>query len=266
MEAHSYRERGEAAVTTLKERLVNGETVCGAFVSNTRWPGYVEILAYHGYDCVFVETEHAPMNYDEIETIVRTARLGGIEPIIRVNDHDYQLIARAMDMGCHSIMAPRVETADQARDIVARAKYPPVGRRGAGGYLTLFEPDKEKFLREANEDGLIILQIESQAGIDNLPNICDVAGVDAIFVGPFDLSVDLGIPGQSGDERQIAAIERIIAICRDKNKPVGIHLGNMHEIRTWNEKGVTLLSLGSDIGALFAKTKENLDLVRGVST
>src|SRR5690606_6052868 len=75
MEAHSYRERGEAAVTTLKERLVNGETVCGAFVSNTRWPGYVEILAYHGYDCVFVETEHAPMNYDEIETIVRTARL-----------------------------------------------------------------------------------------------------------------------------------------------------------------------------------------------
>lgn len=251
---------------TLKERLKNGETVCGAFVSNTRWPGYVEILAYHGYDCAFIETEHAPMNYDEIETMVRTARLCGIEPIIRVNDHDYPLIARAMDMGCHSIMAPRVETAEQAREIVARAKYPPLGRRGAGGYLTLFEPDKEKFLKEANEHGLIVIQIESRKGIDNLPDICAVPGVDAIFVGPFDLSVDLGIPGQTRDERQVAAIERIIAICRDNNKPVGIHLGNMHELREWNRKGITLLSLGSDIGALFAKTKENLDLVRGGTT
>lgn len=203
------------------------------------------------------------MSYTDIENLVRTARLCGLHPIVRVNDLQYQLIARAMDMGVNSIMIPRIETAEQVEQAVSWAKYPPVGSRGAGGYLTLFEPDKAKFLQDANDEGILIIQIESQKGIDNVDDILRVPHLDCVFVGPFDLSVDLGIPGQMEHPLLIEAIEHIIAKSREKLIPVGIHMGDMKQLKYWSERGISLLSLASDISALHVKAKENLNAVKG---
>ena len=247
----------------MKQRLMQKEKVYGSFIANPGWAGYIEILKHHGYDFVVFDTEHSPMSYENLESYIRTARLAGIQSIIRVNDHQYSLFARAMDMGCDSIMIPRVEYAEQLREMISWAKYPPAGRRGGGGYMTLFEPDKAKFLRDANEKGIIMVQIESQEGIRNLEAILEVPGVDVILVGPFDLSIDLGVPGDTKHPKMVEAIEGIIAKCQGKGVPVGIHLGSAAEAKYWSERGITVLSLASDLSALYVRAKENIETARG---
>ncbi len=247
----------------MKTRLKNHEKLYGSFLSNTGWGGYIEILKHHGYDFVLIEAEHAPLSYAKMEELLRTARLADIHPVIRVSSLEYTLIAKAMDMGGISIMVPHIESAEQAQEIVNWAKYPPVGERGAGGYKLLFEPDKQKYVNNANEDGIIIVQIESRKGIEQLDHILQVPNIDAILIGPFDLSVDLGCAGQTNHPSVVAAIETIIQKCQAKNMPIGIHLSNVQELKEWSKRGVTLLSFGSDIQALFTTAQKNIELVKG---
>lgn len=247
----------------MKQRLIRGDTVYGSFVTNPGWDGYIEILKYHGYDCVLIDTEHSPAGYERLERLLRTARLSDIHPIVRVNEPDYSLIARAMDMGCHSVMLPRVENGDQARRAVEAAKYPPLGRRGAGGYLTLFEPDKLKYLQNSNAQGMVIVQIESGGAIGHLDEIVRVEHIDVVFIGPFDLSVDLGIPGEMSHPLLREAMDEIVSRCKARSIPTGIHMGNMQELIYWKNKGVQLLSLASDISAMFTGSLNHLKMVRG---
>ncbi|MCG8335308.1 MAG: aldolase/citrate lyase family protein, partial [Proteobacteria bacterium] len=152
-------------------RLKKGEKVYGLFISSAPWAGFIEHMKHKGYDFVVFDTEHGNISHLQLQDMMRVCRLIGIHAIVRVTDKQYHLVSRAMDMGTDSIMMPRVENVEQVKDLVSWAKYPPLGVRGAGTYTVSFEPDSKKFIEDANSNGVIIIQIESANGIDNLDNI-----------------------------------------------------------------------------------------------
>jgi 4-hydroxy-2-oxoheptanedioate aldolase len=246
----------------MKNKLKNNGKVYGTFLTSAGWGGFLEIFAHHGYDFVVFDTEHGSIGYEKLEELARTARLLGLHPIVRVADNQYGLIARAMDMGFPSVMIPRVETAEQAAYAVNCIKYPPLGVRGSGGFHGFSEPDKLLYLQESNANGLVVIQIESQLGIDNLDAIVEVAGVDVIFIGPNDLSIQLGVHAQTSHPKVKEAIRAVMAKCAAKQIPVGTQLGGPQDVKDWGDEGMQVLSISSEISMVNNKAKELIEFLK----
>lgn len=248
----------------VRDLLRAGETAIGIGLGVAANPAVVKILAKTGYDFLFIDLEHNFIDPENLRNLTQMARSEGIAPFVRTADTEYFHIAHMLDSGAFGIFVPRVENRAQAERAVAAARFPPLGVRGCGTTATLefnTPPDWGESLAWLNEQTLVVLQIESQQAIDSLDDILNVQGIDAIFVGPLDLSINLGVPGKMTHPRMIAAVDRVVQICQMRNMPCGILASSADGLQEWWEKGMRLLVCGNDQGILRSGAQQ---LVQGV--
>ncbi len=207
-------------VNTTKEKLAQGEVVFGGIISGFA-PEIVELLAHIGFDFVFLDCEHGPMSYDQVEQMVRAAEAAGITPLARIPDHQDSTILRYLDRGVQGIIVPHVNTAAEAERITQAARYFPQGHRGAAGGrahdFNVHAPAVET-RRWLNEHLLVIPMCEELEAVANLDDLLAVPGVDAIHCAASDL-------GQSMGDAPIAEVRSVMREVIGRVRAAGKHAG-----------------------------------------
>lgn len=250
----------------IRQRLKNGEHVWGTMSRFVRDPGIANIIKNAGFDFMFVDMEHSVYNFETVADIMRAARAYNIAPIVRPPARLPFYITRLLDAGAVGLMVPMTETKENALEIRNAAKYRPLGKRGCAGMLaqTDFRPcPNDELFSGANDHNLIIAQVESQLGIDNIEDIISTDGIDGVIIGPFDLSDSLGCIGQITSEPVTAAIGKVVDACKKYNKPSGIHTGNIEQLHYWKERGMQLLGYSTDVNILHNAYTESMKKLRG---
>ncbi|MDP7203949.1 MAG: aldolase/citrate lyase family protein [Pirellulaceae bacterium] len=231
--------------TGFKSRLASGEKLLGSMITLPS-PAAAEILVELGYQWLFVDGEHGPLETAEVLSILQA--VGDRVPcVVRVPAAAEVPIKKMLDLGAAGIIAPQVNTAQQAADVVAWSLYAPQGRRGVGlarahGYGLKFQ----QYVESANEEVTVIVQAEHAEAVDNIEQIVQVPGIDAVLLGPYDLAASLGKMGQVDDPEVTGAIDRITAACQGAGVPLGIFGVTADAIRPYVEKGYNLLVAGTD--------------------
>ena len=233
-----------------RQRLQQGEVLLGQMVLELFTPGIGPMLAACGMDFVIFDMEHGRCDITLLAEMVAACRGSEIFPIARVPDVQYAPLSRVLDVGARGAMVPRVETKQQAEDIVSQLKYAPMGRRGValGIAHDLYRPGSGEFFAQANEEVVVILLLETEKALENLDEIVGVPGVDIAWIGHYDLTVSLGIPAQFEHPRFLAAMDALIAACRRYGVAPGFLPPSPEAAVHWIGKGFRVLSLGSDIG------------------
>ena len=234
-----------------KRDLLAGNTVAGAMVFEFFSPGVSTILANAGCRFVLFDMEHSGLGFETLKWLISSCRGLPIEPMVRVPRGEYAWLARALDLGARGVMIPMVESAEQARSIVQACRYPPAGRRGAAFGFAQDDytgGDVAAKVQRANERTLVIAQIETERGLDRVDEVAAVDGVDVLWVGQFDLSNFLGIPGQFDDPRFDQALRRVVQVATQHGKAAGFMASDGAWIDRVRALGYTMIAVGTDQG------------------
>jgi 2-keto-3-deoxy-L-rhamnonate aldolase RhmA len=238
---------------------------CGHFVVEFATPGIGHILKGAGCDFVLFDTEHSGFGHETIKSALRYFEAARLPTIVRVPSKEYHHIARAADMGAEGIMLPMVNDADEARRIVDSLKYVPDGMRGVALAIAHDQyapgPTMEK-LRQANERTTLFAQIETRAGVENAEAIAALDGVDCLWVGHFDLSCSLGIPGQFDHPTFTDAIKRTIEAARKHGKAVGRLVPDVQTGIALYREGFDFVCYSGDVWVLQAGVKAGIEAIR----
>ena len=244
---------------SVKQALAQGRVQIGTAFGQLRSPEIARLLAAAGFEWAFIDTEHGGFDLETVQDICRVGTLAGLAPIVRVADLQYPLVARALDCGAQGIIFPRIEDAAALERAVGWTKFPPAGVRGYGltqvhvGYEAL---PFEQIIDHFNANTLVVLQIESQRGLDAREEILSVPGIDAVMIGPADLSISLGVPGQFEHPRMIEAMEAIRDTCLAKGVAPGTQTRSLALGRFWKARGMRFLGCSSETTMLFEKASE----------
>jgi 2-dehydro-3-deoxyglucarate aldolase/4-hydroxy-2-oxoheptanedioate aldolase len=235
----------ELRENAVKRTLAEGGVAIGTMVVEFATPGVARLAARAGAEFVLFDMEHTGYGFERMRWVLAAARSSPVVPFLRVPDADYHLVARGLDIGALGLMVPSVESAAEAQLVVSAARYPPLGRRGLGlVFRDEWHPDGvPATLEERNEETLVIVQIETAAGLEAVEEIAAVDGVDLLWVGHFDLSASLGIPGDFGAAEYAHAVDRILAA----GKPVGIVCTSVAEGRSAIERGFRCIGYSFDL-------------------
>lgn len=247
--------------THFRSRLASGEKLIGTIVTLTT-PSTAEILADLGFDWLFIDGEHGPLETGEILSILQAVG-NRIPCIVRVPEAAEVPIKKVLDLGAAGVIVPQVNTAEQAADVVRFARYAPEGERGVGlarahGYGIRFKD----YLEAANDQTVVIVQAEHRDAVENIESIVDVPGIDAVLLGPYDLAASLGKMGQVGDPAVTGAIDRITTTCRRANLPMGYFGVTADAIQPYIEQGYTLIVGSVDTVFLISAAKQMLRELR----
>lgn len=234
----------------VKALLGQGKPAFGTWITLCPHPRIVKMLSASGLDFVIIEMEHTDFSLREVGVLAMLARECGLVPIVRPpgtrKPHD---LTRALDAGAQGLLLPSVETADQMREIVKAIKYTPLGSRPMnlrGPHTDYHAGQPREIIEHLNAHTLTVVMIESPAAIDNLDAIVAVEGVDAVMIGPDDLSQEMGIPGDLQNPTLVAAYDRIFDICRRRRVPYGLSCHSPEQARQWIDKGCTWLPYSND--------------------
>lgn len=233
----------------IKHALKGGERVVGTMISEMRNGEVAYILAAAGMDFLMIDTEHSSVGMESIQNMIRFARAAGLVPLARVTDNQYPLIASILDMGAMGIMVPRVNSPDEARYVVQCAKYPPQGRRGFGarGVVTDYERVSVlDVLAWVNEHTLVIVQVETAEALSHLAETTSVPGIDIALIGPNDLSISLGVPGDFEHPRFVKAVERAFEICLKNGISPAVHASDLEAVKRYRDMGMRFLMYASE--------------------
>jgi 4-hydroxy-2-oxoheptanedioate aldolase len=228
-------------------------------------PIMMEIMHKAGLDFAIIDAEHAPFNPETIDQCVRTGDYCGLEPIIRIHDNAPVYIQRAMDLLPAAILVPQVASKVDAEAAVHAAYFPPKGSRGFSpnirfaGYSADNTPDLTKV---ANENACVICQTEGVEGIENLVEILSVEGVDAVFIGPYDLSVSMGLPGKIDHPDVEKSMKRIASEAKSYGKTVGSFCQTIEMARKWRKAGINFLTVGVDTAVIYESFHEIVRTLR----
>ncbi len=251
----------------VKATLQAGGTAFGTMLFEFNTTGIARIVAAAGAEFVLFDMEHTGWGIDTIRTLIATARGADIVPLVRVPATQYHLLSGPLDVGAGGLMIPMVETGEQARLIAQSVKYPPVGKRGAAFGVAHddfgLEPgtSAEKMVR-ANEEVLIIAQIETAAGVENVEEIAAVAGIDVLWIGHNDLTNSMGIPGQFEHPDYLAAVERVLAACHANGKAAGMMPTTVELARDLLAQGFRIVAYSGDIWIYQQALREGLAAIR----
>jgi 2-keto-3-deoxy-L-rhamnonate aldolase RhmA len=237
-----------------KKLLREGHQVYGTSLTDCLDAEFAALLKAAGMDFFFVDTEHSPADYHQIQAICRAARGVGIVPMVRVTENVPYLITRALDIGAMGLVIPRVHSAEQARMAVDMMKYPPKGRRGFGMRSTITDHGWTNAVDEmdsADRETLVVLQIESREGLSCVEEIARTPNVDVLFIGPYDLTISMGIAEQFQGAEFWNAVDRVIAACNQAGIAAGIQTGDMALLREARKRGVRFLLYSNDVTVLF---------------
>jgi 2-dehydro-3-deoxyglucarate aldolase/4-hydroxy-2-oxoheptanedioate aldolase len=246
-------------INRVKHALAEGRTQIGTGYGQLRSPEAVRILAATGFDWIFVDTEHGAFDIETVQDLCRAATDNNLVPIVRVASMEYDLVARALDCGAQGVIFPRVESVELLRQAVSWTKFPPVGIRGFG--LTPSQVNYEKatipqILEHMNQETMVVLQIETQRAVDMRDELLSVPGIDAVMVGPVDLSISLGVPGDFQHPKMVAAMEAIRDSCVKHGVTPGTQTRTLALAKFWRERGMRFLGCASETGMLFEKASE----------
>ena len=233
----------------LKIKTKQGRVVYGSMISIGRNPRWTSAIADLGLDYVVIDMEHAPRGRSEVADYLVAIQSTDIVPIVRIPIPDSHYVTMALDAGAHGVLAPYCETVEEVREVVGASKYRPL--KGAMVKRVVEEgifPSEQsrKYLEDVNRNSVCIIGIESVPAIENLDKILEINGIDAIFVGPNDLTISLGIPNQYDHPDYESALRQIIKSCQDKNTPVLIHHQSVDLTKKWLKEGARFVLHSSD--------------------
>jgi len=238
----------KAPVNHLKGALAKGQTVLGLWM-NLGHPGMAELAGDSGFDFCLIDGEHAPYDATLIRGQLQAMAGTGAAPVVRVPVGEAWIIKQVLDLGAQTLLVPMVDTAAQAQDMVRATRYAPEGIRGQGASVTRSAAygRRSGYTDNANAEICLIVQAESRAAIDNIDAIAAVEGVDAVFIGPSDLSADMGHLGDTTHPEVAAAIRHGFARIRAAGKAGGIIANSPDQIMTYMEMGANFVAVGSDV-------------------
>ncbi len=235
---------------TVKQKVQSGGVSIGTFMFEFNTNGVGRIAAEAGADFAIFDMEHTGWSIESIASLIATSRSTEMIPYVRIPATEYHFVARVLDVGAMGIMVPMVETAHQAETIVAAAKYPPVGRRGAAfgvAHDDFSGGDIVEKINSANSQTHLIAQIETAAGVQNAAAIAAVDGIDVLWIGHFDLTNSLGIPGQFDHPEFKAALATVLDACQQHNKVPGFMAGGVENGISLLDQGFRMLAYGGDL-------------------
>ncbi|MGE5576096.1 MAG: HpcH/HpaI aldolase family protein [Syntrophothermus sp.] len=231
----------------VKELLEAGKPAVGSWVSLPS-AASAELMAGMGFDWLVVDTEHGATDYETLEDMIRAMKGTDTVPMARVPWNDHVLIKRVLDRGAYGLVIPMVSNAEEARAAVSACKYPPEGIRGIAGTRTSrYGMDLMDYYNDWNKEVVVVCQIETQQAVDNIYDILSTPGVDAVFVGPNDLSAGLGVFRQFDHPRFQEAMERIIKAGKETGTAIGYHTGGADEALAKIAQGFQFVAVASDV-------------------
>lgn len=246
-------------MNNLKKRLKNNEQLLGTMVTTFASPDIPKLLQVCGFDYLIIDCEHAAFTYREVATIIAVARGISMDCLVRIPEIRREPVLKFMEMGASGLLMPNTETAEQAKMLVEYSKYAPLGGRGVSLSRphTDFAPitDGKAYMQSANEETLLLCQIESKKGVSNIEEIMAVEGIDVGFIGPNDMTQDYGILNEFDNPIIVAAFERIIKAANANGKWSGVHFGSAEPLKPWLKKGMNMNMWNSDSGLLMAGAK-----------
>jgi 2-dehydro-3-deoxyglucarate aldolase/4-hydroxy-2-oxoheptanedioate aldolase len=241
----------------IREKVARGSAV-GCFVSEFTSPNILRVLKVGGVEFFIVDAEHGAFDISHISAFSAVANGLGIPIFIRVPGLERDFSQKSLDAGADGIVFPMVSTAEDAALAVRLTKYPPLGARGASAMRPHSEYDPGKlgpYMEKANSRVSTFVQIETAKGVENAESIANTPGIDAVFVGPNDLSIDLGKPGDSSSPEVRDAISRVVRAANRAGKPSGIITSNVDFILWCKAEGMKILSCNSEVGLMLNGAK-----------
>lgn len=224
---------------TAKAKLAAGTPVSVINPTYTS-AGLVELVARLGFDVIFIDCEHGPAGWEDVEDMVRAAELGNATPIVRVQANDGPTITRALDRGAGGVQIPHVNTRAAAEAAVRHAKFAPIGHRGFAGGRSAFSEKMAEYTRRANEETMVVVMLEEVEALDNLDEILTVEHIDVFFVAPGDLAQSMGVPGQMDHPKVQAAADDAVARIHAAGRAPGV-LATPATVRRHLERGARFL-------------------------
>jgi len=211
----------------------------------------VEVIAGAGFDWLLLDTEHSPNDLESLLSQLQAATPYATTPIVRVPWNDMVTIKRVLDIGAQSLLIPYVSTAQEAKDAVAFTRYPPAGLRGVAGTTRASRFGRIKdYAKRAHEELCVLVQVETQAALDNIEAIAGIEGVDGIFIGPADLHASLGYTGETANPKVKPLIDNAIRRIRKAGKAPGILTPVEADAKDWLGCGALFVAVGADVGLL----------------
>lgn len=248
---------------SIKTRLRQGQPCIGAW-STVPSPAVAEAMASCGFHWLAVDLEHSAIDSADVLPIFLAAERHGVAPFVRLPSADPYLARRYLDSGAAGLIVPVVESADAFARFAHHCAYPPAGRRGAclsraNGWGDGFDAYNRDF------QPVLVPQIESRAGLAEVEAIAALDCVDALFIGPYDLSADLGTPGRFDTADMVAAMDRVLAACARHGKAPGLHqvATDPQVLRSRIDQGYRFVAYGTDMTAMRAALGRPLDLLQG---
>ncbi|MGI0078448.1 MAG: HpcH/HpaI aldolase family protein [Nitrososphaerales archaeon] len=242
----------------LKQRLYAGETCFGTWITIAN-PDIVEILKQIGFEWFVFDMEHSYLSIETVKTMMQALGSGGPSPMVRIGQVDQLLVKRALDAGSEGLLVPLVNNAEDAERVVRYSMYPPAGVRGAGpGRASQFGMNFSEYLRQANLEIMLCVQIETKEALSNVDEILDTKGIDVGFVGPTDLTISLGLLDDRANPKVMEAMERAIKSCKSHGKIPGTLAVSVEEARKFVKMGFKFVALASDSRFLAYGAREYL--------
>lgn len=255
---------GSSRVSLLvRQRLAgDGPALVGTFVIVPRVE-IVELIGLAGFDLVVLDCEHGPFGIEALPPLVAAARASDLACLVRVPECRAQAVGAALDVGADGVLVPHVHTAAAAADAVAAARFAPEGSRGANPYVRAarYSADADFFSR-ANDGAACLAMLEGPAGIAAIDEILSVPGLDAVFIGPVDLSAALGVPGETENPVVVEAVRDIISRGRDRVVATSVFASTPEAAMRWLSLGVRLVALSVDTGLILQGFKRALSDLR----
>ena len=252
-------------INTTREKLSRGETVVGCGLQCYRSPEIARTFAAAGFDYVFIDMEHGSYDLETAQDMIAAANGSGITPIVRVGELLYSLVARLLDSGAQGIILPRVEDPKLLEEALSWMRFPPVGKRGYGVNTTMIGYESHGFkaiIEHQNLNTLSVVQFESRLAIERADELLSIPGLDIAMVGPADLSINLGIPGDFENPLLVSIVEKLIGHCNRHGVVPGIQTRSTGMAKAWVERGMRFVGAGAEHGLLLEKAKETVGVLR----
>lgn len=254
-------------VNLTKSRLANNEVVFGVALQQYRSTEIPRLLAAVGFDYLFIDAEHGGFSLETVQDLVVASNQSGITPFVRVGEMLYSHVTRVLDVGAQGIIFPRVESASLLKEAISWMKYPPQGTRGFGFMAPQLDYEQctmPEIMDHLNAQTTVIVQFETTLSIERCDELLTVPGIDVAMVGPTDLSISLGVPGEFDHPKILEAINVFIAACERHKVVPGIHCRDYHMAMPWLRRGMRFLGCGSEHGMMLAKARDTMVEIRTV--
>lgn len=251
----------------LKKSLAGGKLTLGSWITFADTAA-VEIMAKSGFDWLAVDMEHSPIDISAAQHLIQVIELCGTVPLVRVSSNDPIIIKRVMDAGAYGVIIPMINNAEDARKAISAVKYPPLGTRGVGlaraqGYGKSFEEYRDTI----NSQSVVIFQIEHKEAVENIDEILDVKGADALIIGPYDMSGSYGIPGEFDHPLMKNALARVLKAAKKSGMPLGIHIvyPDPRMLRKRIKEGYPFIAYGVDMIFLLEQCRQAMRSFRDIT-